>query len=111
MKARPKVKKIRKRSTQMRVAPIDGIPIEMRCADAIPLGISLVELEIEHCRYPDGDGPFTFCGQQRMDGSSYCHSHSALSITKSRSNSEAVTEARARRMRGINFRRSLLEAI
>jgi GcrA cell cycle regulator len=35
----------------------------------------LIELEPKDCRYPDGDGPFTFCGHPRCDGRSYCAAH------------------------------------
>lgn len=40
------------------------------------LHVSLLDLGPNSCRYPEGDGPFLFCGQPRMLGSSYCeHCH------------------------------------
>ena len=80
-----------------------------RCAEIEPRHITLEQLEPNDCRYPFGDGPFTFCGLMNVEGRSYCPEHFKLSTAKERSNSEAVTEARARRMRGINFRKALLE--
>lgn len=115
-KAAPKVKKTRKRAPSVQLAPvfrvIDGIQVEteLRCVEIEPRGISLTELELGDCRYPEGDGPFTFCGHPKTNGSSYCRPHSALVSNRPRNNSDAVTAARARRMRGINFRRQLLQA-
>lgn len=42
------------------------------------LGIPLTELLVDDCRYPQGDGPFVFCGQPAIDRSSYCRKHHAL---------------------------------
>lgn len=36
---------------------------------------SLVDLEPHDCRFPFGDGPFTFCGRRKVDGVSYCEDH------------------------------------
>ena len=83
--------------------------IIIRCAEIEPRHLTLEQLESDDCRYPFGDGPFTFCGRLIMDGKSYCGEHFKLSTAKERTNSEAVTDARARRMRGINFRKALLE--
>lgn len=83
----------------------------VRCAEIEPRNLLLTELDLDDCRYPYGEGAdIRFCGHQKIDDGSYCFDHSLLVRSKPRSNSEAVTEARARRMRGINFRRSLLEA-
>lgn len=39
------------------------------------LGIKFMDLQPEHCRYPSGN-PTLFCGQPKMEGSSYCaHCH------------------------------------
>ncbi len=51
----------------------------MRVADVMPLHLSLIDLETNQCRWPFGDGPFTFCGCQTFDGSSYCEPHLSLS--------------------------------
>jgi GcrA cell cycle regulator len=112
VKARPKVKKIRKRTPQATIRIVHNIEAdELRCVDIDPRGISLIDLEPGDCRYPDGDGPFTFCGHPAFDGSSYCGPHFDLTRKSSRTIDEAVTEARRKRIRGINFRRSLLESI
>lgn len=43
-----------------------------------PLHLSLMDLERHHCRFPLGDGPHTFCGNERKQGSSYCSYHHNL---------------------------------
>jgi GcrA cell cycle regulator len=48
-----------------------------------PLGLNIFELEAKHCRWPVGDGPFSFCGHERRAGSSYCWYHERLSHTTS----------------------------
>jgi len=114
--APPKIRAIPKeRKRPERVQTVKPIhyteKIRVRCAEIEPRHLSLGQLERDDCRYPFGDGPFTFCGRLNMDGKSYCPDHFQLTITPNRTNSEAVTEARARRMRGINFRKALLEGM
>ena len=93
------------------VKPIPRIDeIHLRCAEIEPRHLTLDQLDSNDCRYPFGDGPFTFCGRLNADGSSYCIEHFRLATTYTRNNSDAVIAARARRMRGINFRKALLEA-
>lgn len=47
---------------------------------ANPLNVALVDLEPHHCRWPYGDrAPYFFCGQGKIDDSSYCHAHASLS--------------------------------
>ncbi len=55
--------------------PATGLSV----ADVVPLHVSLIDLQPGQCRWPYGDGPFTFCGCEQFDGSSYCEPHSALS--------------------------------
>lgn len=38
-------------------------------------GRQLMELGPDDCRYPFGEGPFTFCGDPAIIGSSYCELH------------------------------------
>jgi len=42
------------------------------------LHLNLSELEPRHCRFPYGDGPFTFCGHPKLANTSYCESHVAF---------------------------------
>lgn len=49
-----------------------------RAAAIVPLNIELQDLDTLHCRFPYGDSPFTFCGHKKMEGSSYCPDHFAL---------------------------------
>ncbi len=48
-----------------------------RCVEVVPQHVSLVDLT--GCKYPYGDGPFTFCNHERTVGSSYCVDHFDLS--------------------------------
>ena len=41
------------------------------------LGLPLGLLSESQCRWPHGDGPFTFCGQAQERGSPYCPDHKA----------------------------------
>lgn len=43
-----------------------------------PLHLNLADLEYGQCRFPFGDGPFTFCGCQTYEDSPYCAEHHAL---------------------------------
>lgn len=83
--------------------------IRLRCAEIEPRHLTLEQLDPDDCRYPFGEGPFTFCGRLKLEGRSYCPEHFRLSTAKERSNSDAVTEARSRRMRRLNFTKELLE--
>ncbi len=49
--------------------------IKIRCDGVSPRRLSLTELEPNDCRFPYGDGPFTFCGHPKMEGQSWCESH------------------------------------
>jgi GcrA cell cycle regulator len=55
-----------------------SVHYEMAVADVVPLHVELIDLEHDQCRYPYGDGPFTFCGCPKIDGSSYCGPHHTL---------------------------------
>ena len=47
----------------------------LRCVEVEPLGKTLLELGPNECRYPYGDGPYTFCGNPTMGECSYCGPH------------------------------------
>jgi len=42
------------------------------------LHLEFDELESRHCRFPYGDGPFTFCGHPKLANTSYCEAHVAF---------------------------------
>jgi GcrA cell cycle regulator len=46
------------------------------------LGLALIELEPHHCRYPQGNEFFKFCGQPRLRGSPYCPHHHGLCFVR-----------------------------
>lgn len=52
----------------------------LRCVEIEPRHIELTDLKHKECRFPYGDGPFTFCGHPKNPGSSYCRHHLFLSI-------------------------------
>jgi GcrA cell cycle regulator len=83
--------------------------IRIRCAEIEPRHLTLEQLESNDCRYPFGEGPFTFCGRQIEEGRSYCPEHQWLATTRPRTTSEAGTENRARHMRRLNYRKALLQ--
>lgn len=64
-------------SVTLRRAKID-MP-ELRCDAVEPLHIGLGDLTEDNCHWPYGDGPFTFCGHVKFQGS-YCAPHYFLSI-------------------------------
>lgn len=51
----------------------------IRCVEVEPRHISLLDLDLNDCRYPYGDGPFTFCGHPQLQRS-YCASHFFLTV-------------------------------
>lgn len=51
----------------------------LRFAEVVPLHLALLDLAPEQCRWPYGDGPFTFCGCDAFTGGSYCEPHDGLS--------------------------------
>lgn len=48
----------------------------LRCAEIVPLHRTMLDLASHECRYPFGEGPFTFCGHP-CEGS-YCEAHDRL---------------------------------
>jgi GcrA cell cycle regulator len=52
--------------------------VQLRCVELVPRHVSLAEIERGECRYPYGDGPFTFCGHPAVEGASYCAPHKDL---------------------------------
>jgi GcrA cell cycle regulator len=55
----------------------------MQCEEMVSMRLTLLELQADECRWPEGDGTgypgHTFCGHQVIEGSSYCLGHEALS--------------------------------
>lgn len=84
--APPKTRKRRRysvRSMSFEAPPGETTPpveiASLRCVEIDPLHVSLLDLEPETCRWPYGEGPFTFCGHPAVFGS-YCGPHFHLSI-------------------------------
>jgi GcrA cell cycle regulator len=54
----------------------------LRCIEVEPLHKNLADLGRNDCRYPYGDGPYTFCGNPQREGHSYCGPHFALTLRR-----------------------------
>lgn len=57
---------------------IKAEPFVMACVEVVPLNRTFEELQESECRFVFGDGPFTFCGLPKTEGSSYCAPHKRL---------------------------------
>lgn len=57
---------------------LERAEVVLQCAAVEPLNIGLMDLRENHCRYPYGKGPYTFCGHEKQAKSSYCHLHTKL---------------------------------
>ena len=82
----PRVKRARStkfRPDDVRILQSPEYP-NLRCVEVTPRNIGLLDLEPNDCRYPYGDGPYTFCGHPKIEGSSYCGAHYALTLGAAR---------------------------
>lgn len=59
------------------VVSVQPMPVLVQAEDAKPLHLDLLALSPNQCRWPYGDGPFTFCGCHKASGP-YCLAHSAI---------------------------------
>lgn len=78
---KPRVVKPTKFALSFNAATITKIPVasfEVRLAAVQPLHLDLMELTDATCRYPYGDGPFTFCGCATRNEKPYCAAHYEL---------------------------------
>jgi GcrA cell cycle regulator len=64
------------RPARRRAPPREAAP-EIRIIHLEPRapGMTIVDLSHGGCRFPYGDGPFTFCDHPQVAGSSYCRNH------------------------------------
>lgn len=87
------------RRSRVRIVP-QSQPVEetLRCAPVEPLHLTLADLEPGVCRYPYGDGPYTFCGHPVAIGS-YCGEHHALCLHEAHRNSGSERPDSMRRSR------------
>jgi GcrA cell cycle regulator len=65
---------------------------ERPVADVVPLHVDLLDLQPGQCRFPYGDGPFTFCGCPSSNGLSYCEPHHRLTHTEARMTAEEYAQ-------------------
>jgi GcrA cell cycle regulator len=98
----PKIKaspKPRKRSAPtVTIKPIPRLEeIRLRCIEIVPQNVPLLELAPNGCRYPSGEGPFTFCNHHQQPESSYCPAHQALCHSVARRLTDEEKQIRRRR--------------
>lgn len=95
---KPRLVRANGNSNQMRVTFIpDAAMPTLRAVDIVPLHISLLDLQRDHCRAPYGDLEITFCGHPKLEGSpAYCQSHHRLYCFKPHIISDAERERRVR---------------
>ena len=93
----------RSRRAKQLAAAISRVPYIARaprlvCDIPDALHLELWQLRSDDCRYPYGDGPFTFCGHPSFNGSSYCEAHFRLTHSNEPPRHRNLTAAdRARR--------------
>lgn len=82
----PRVRKPARGGTNVvrRAPKFNPQPFLARDIEAAPRHVSLADLEAGECRFPYGDGPFTFCGCEAIPGKPYCLPHHALTWTRDR---------------------------
>jgi GcrA cell cycle regulator len=69
----PNRPKAEPRVSMQRIAMLKAEPVS---ADTAPIGTkSLVDLAPGECRWPFGNGPYTFCGCRAFTGLPYCARH------------------------------------
>ena len=83
-KREPVEKKVRLRPAMKRILT------SLAVADVAPLHVELIDIGADQCRYPYGDGPFTFCGCQKIANSSYCGPHHQLTHGDQRMTAQQV---------------------
>lgn len=74
-RAAPATPRVVSRRPRLPQAPPPEPIAPVRCVEVVPLALSILQLTDAVCRYPSGDGPFTFCGHPVQPGSPYCAPH------------------------------------
>jgi hypothetical protein len=74
-----------RRREELAASPLSAaaapVPDPAPVTECAPLGLSLVDLPHDGCKWPFGDGPYTFCGHMRVLGTTddnrppYCPHH------------------------------------
>lgn len=67
-----RITQVRKRRQRLAAIPVPADNLSEKA-----LHLEFDELESRHCRFPYGDGPFTFCGHPKLANTSYCEAHVA----------------------------------
>lgn len=63
------------RAARSIAAPSIPLPPPAPCVDVQPRYLTILELTTRLCRWPLGDGPFTYCGHDVETGRPYCEAH------------------------------------
>jgi GcrA cell cycle regulator len=86
----PKAK--RKRERRPRVRGLKNrvtTRVELGCVPLNPMHLTFDDIGPAQCRYPYGDGPFTFCGHPTRAGYSFCTAHHSICWEPARSKVKA----------------------
>jgi GcrA cell cycle regulator len=63
------------------VPPDPWLSQPLRCDEVVPMNVTLLDLDLNGCRWPYGQGvATTFCNHLQQWGSAYCPHHRELSI-------------------------------
>jgi len=95
---------IHKRESAIDALEKDRRPL--RCVAIEPRHVSLLDLQPGECRWPHGEGPFTFCGHATVKDRSYCAAHAELALSRdprAGQARDAATVAKIRRGRPKRF--------
>lgn len=91
-KQRPLLRIVPRRTEKLRPAAPAAAP------EPCPLHLDLLDLSAGDCRWPYGEGPFTFCGRPTEAGS-YCAAHAAVAFRPWRPKQEREAEENAEQAR------------
>jgi len=67
-----RITQVRKRRQRLAAIPVLADNLSEKA-----LHLEFDELEPRHCRFPYGEGPYTYCGHPKLANTSYCEAHVA----------------------------------
>ena len=67
-----RITQVRKRKQRLAAIPVPADNLSEKA-----LHLEFDQLESRHCRFPYGEGPYTYCGHPKLANTSYCEAHVA----------------------------------
>lgn len=67
-----RITQVRKRRPRFAAIPVPADNLSEKA-----LHLEFDQLESRHCRFPYGEGPYTYCGHPKLANTSYCEAHVA----------------------------------